>query len=80
MCFLRMARKGAGDCRLDVAEHGVHPVEGRMACSLASRSRRHRYVPATGIGDAAKAFEPVGDDGGTFGDDLLGDASSPAFS
>jgi hypothetical protein len=30
--------------------------------------------PTAGVGDAAEAFEPIGDDGGALGDDLLGDA------
>ncbi len=46
---------------------------------LASRSGRHRHMPAAGIGDAAKAIEPIGDDGGAFGDDLLGDALHALF-
>jgi hypothetical protein len=31
-------------------------------------------MPTAGVGDAAETFEPIGDDGGAFGDNLLGDA------
>ena len=68
---------GTGDRRLDVAQHGVGPLEGGMAGGPATRAGRERDVPAAGVGNAAKAFEPVGEDGGAFGDDFLGHALHP---
>src|SRR3954454_5553251 len=52
---------GAGDRRLDVAEGGVDPAEGRRARRGAARTGPDDRVAAAGLGDGAEAGEAVAD-------------------
>jgi hypothetical protein len=54
---------GADDRRLDVAERGVDPLEGRREDGFAARAGADRLVGAAGGGDAAEARQTIADDG-----------------
>lgn len=48
---------------LDVAEHGVNPLEHRVRHAGGTTAGDQRHVRAVGGGDAGEAVEAVGDDG-----------------
>ena len=65
---------GAEKRALDVAEHGVHPLEGGMARGPATRPGRDRHMHAAGISDAAEAREAICHHGRARRDDALREA------
>ena len=50
----------AAQGRLQVAEHGIDPVELRLLHRGAAAPADHDPMPASGMGDAVEALQPVG--------------------